>query len=189
MHRSADRFVTRQPGIESRHSFSYGPHYDPANISFGPLLAFNDERIAPGAGFPEHRHAAIEIATYVVSGQLAHGGPHPSVLRAGETAWLDAAGGVVHSEINASALEPLRFLQSWLVPGTGRVEPLLVPLADREEFPLPSNAFVHVFVVDGSGELPSGARLDAGDAVRCREVRSGSFTAGPDGALLHVWVL
>ena len=27
------------------HSFSYGAHYDPDNVGFGPLIAINTERI------------------------------------------------------------------------------------------------------------------------------------------------
>ena len=32
-----DRFSTREPGRQTRHSFSFGAHYDPERVSFGPL--------------------------------------------------------------------------------------------------------------------------------------------------------
>ena len=54
--RSGDRFVTSSDWLESRHSFSFGPHYDPANIGFGFLVAHNDEVVAPGKGFAAHPH-------------------------------------------------------------------------------------------------------------------------------------
>lgn len=115
VHRAADRFLTRQPRIETWHSFSFGAHYDPANIAHGPLLAFNDENLLPGAGFGRHAHAGVEIVTYVVSGALLHDGS--VTVGQGRAQRLDASRPLEHSEANASAEEPLRFLQSWLLPG------------------------------------------------------------------------
>ena len=57
--RGADRFVTRREGIELRHSFSFGEHYDATNVSFGLLLASNEMLLAPGAGFDPHEHRDI----------------------------------------------------------------------------------------------------------------------------------
>ena len=59
-------------GIESLHAFSFGPHYDPDNLRFGAVLACNEERLAPGAGFDEHPHSHTEIVTWVVEGELTH---------------------------------------------------------------------------------------------------------------------
>ena len=33
----AERFVTQVEGITTHHAFSFGLHYDPANIGFGTL--------------------------------------------------------------------------------------------------------------------------------------------------------
>ena len=33
LRRSADRAVTTSPGLLSRHSFSYGAHYDPGDVA------------------------------------------------------------------------------------------------------------------------------------------------------------
>ncbi|MPZ97672.1 MAG: pirin family protein, partial [Propionibacteriales bacterium] len=48
--RGGDRFVTRTDWLESRHAFSYGPHYDPTRTHFGLLLVSNDDVVVPGAG-------------------------------------------------------------------------------------------------------------------------------------------
>ena len=38
-------------GRVTRHSFSFGPHYDPANLGFGPLVCHNDDHLdQPGIG-------------------------------------------------------------------------------------------------------------------------------------------
>ena len=69
---AADRLESRADGIVSRHSFAFGPHYDPTNTRFGALVTHNDDVLAPGAGFPEHPHRDLEIVTWVVSGALHH---------------------------------------------------------------------------------------------------------------------
>jgi redox-sensitive bicupin YhaK (pirin superfamily) len=117
-HPSQDRFVTRAPGRETWHSFSFGAHYDPSNIGFGPLLAHNDDRVEPGAGYDEHVHRDVEIVTWVVSGALTHADDagHVHVVRAGEAQALSAGSGVVHSERVAPDHPATRFVQVWLQP-------------------------------------------------------------------------
>ena len=36
-------------GVQTWHSFSYGMHYDPDQIGFGPVMAINTEHVEPGA--------------------------------------------------------------------------------------------------------------------------------------------
>ncbi|WP_434098062.1 pirin family protein [Streptomyces sparsogenes] len=107
-------------GIETRHAFSFSGYYDPENVRFGSLVACNEERLAPGAGFAEHPHRDLEIVTWVVEGELTHedstGGR--TVVRPGELQRLSAGGGVRHSERNEGR-EPLTFLQMWLAPAPG----------------------------------------------------------------------
>ena len=43
-----DRFTTREPGRQTRHSFSFGSSYDPERVAFGPLVALNDDLLAAG---------------------------------------------------------------------------------------------------------------------------------------------
>lgn len=121
--RGDDRPVTRSPGITAWHSLSFGAHYDPANTSFGQLVALNDELLSPGAGYAEHEHRGVELVTYVVSGTLLHtdslGGRVE--LGAGAVQCLQAGSGVQHAERCTSDV-PVRFVQAWFV-GDGDAAP------------------------------------------------------------------
>lgn len=113
--RAEERFHTDDvnEGTETFHSFSYGQHYDPDRIGFGPIMAINEERLAPGARYDEHRHADVEIVTFVIDGSLEHRdstGVH-GIIQPGMLQRLSAGSGVTHTEANASATEPLHFLQ------------------------------------------------------------------------------
>lgn len=94
--RADERYHGGDPaaGITSFHAFSFGPHYDPDNLRFGAVIACNEERLAPGAGFDEHPHSHTEIVTWVVEGELTHrdSAGHESVVRPGDVQRLSAAG-------------------------------------------------------------------------------------------------
>jgi hypothetical protein len=47
---------------------------------------------------------------------------------------------------------------------------------------------VHVFVPVGSGDLEDTGMLNTGDAARLTDAGARTFTAGPEGAELLVWV-
>lgn len=115
---AGQRFHTRIGWLDSWHSFSFGEHYDPRRLGIDPLRVLNDDVVAPGQGFGAHPHRDMEIVSYVLSGALAHedSGGHRGVVRAGEAQFMRAGTGVVHAEMNASATEPVRFLQVWLRP-------------------------------------------------------------------------
>ncbi len=114
--RSAERFLTDADGVRTLHSFSYGAHYDPANVGFGALQAINEEQVAPGGGYDAHRHADVEIVTWVLDGALAHEDTtgHGGTVRPGTAQRLSAGSGAEHAERNASTREPLRFVQTML---------------------------------------------------------------------------
>ncbi len=114
--RSADRYVTETHDVTTRHSFSYGAHYDPDNIAFGPIIAINEESLLPGAGYDLHHHADVEIITWVLDGALAHEDTtgHRGIVQPGTAQRLSAGTGVQHAERNASHTEPLRFVQMML---------------------------------------------------------------------------
>jgi redox-sensitive bicupin YhaK (pirin superfamily) len=123
--RSAARGRVSAGWLDSRHTFSFGHYHDPQWMGFGPLRVINEDRVAPGGGFPPHRHANMEILSYVLAGALAHqddsGGG--GVLRPGELQWMSAGHGIEHSEFNASSDEPVHFLQIWIQPDRLNAQP------------------------------------------------------------------
>lgn len=210
--RAADRFVTRRPGIVSRHCFSFGEHYDAGNLGFGRLVALNDEVLAPGAGFPDHAHAGVDLVTWVVQGRLEHtdsagrvGLTGPGVVQV-----LATGAGVTHGERNAG-VGVCRFVQSWLTadddarPGYAQIDvssalrgELVSPVLDRggsrmyagrlpagAAAELPDEDLLHVFVVRGSLSF-HGAELDQGDSVRL-SIPACGVESGSRGAELLVW--
>ncbi len=119
--RGADRALTTASGIETRHAFSFGAHHEPGNTHHGLLLAHNEDRIAPGAGYETHTHRDTEIVTWVLAGSLAHtdSAGHVGVLRPGTVGRMSAGRGVEHSERHAETdrdAPELHLLQCWLVP-------------------------------------------------------------------------
>src|SRR4051794_28180435 len=122
--RGTARPLTRTPGYFTRHSFSFGAHYDPENVGFGALVCHDDHHLASGTGFDEHPHRDLDIVTWVLSGSLHHSDSegHTGVVRPGEVQVLSAGSGVTHSEV-AGPDGPTRFVQAWLTPDALGVEP------------------------------------------------------------------
>jgi redox-sensitive bicupin YhaK (pirin superfamily) len=123
--RSDQRFRTHNSWLDSRHSFSFGAHYDPANTHYGLLLVCNDDTVAPGAGFAPHSHRDLEIVTWVLDGVLAHtdSAGHTGTLRPGLVQRMSAGSGVEHAETNALPDRPVRFVQMWVAPDVHGTEP------------------------------------------------------------------
>jgi len=183
--RAADRFVTRTPWLESRHSFSFGPHYDSANTGFGALVASNDDVVAPGGGFDTHLHRDMEIVTWVLAGALAHedDAGNAGVLLPGEVQRTSAGTGIRHSERNASEVEPVRFVQMWVLPETRGGEPsyaqAVVPVGE-ELTVVASGLPAHA----SDGAVSLGARA----ALLVARPRGGAVVPLPAGPRVHVYV-
>ena len=123
--RAADRTVTKTSWLNSRHSFSFGDRYDPGNTHHGVLLVNNDDVVQPATGFDTHSHRDMEIVTWVLDGALAHrdSAGNSGVVYPGLAQRMSAGTGILHSEKNDSATEPVRFVQMWVLPDVSGIAP------------------------------------------------------------------
>jgi quercetin 2,3-dioxygenase len=185
--RAADRAVTTTPWLTSRHSFSFGDHYDPDNTHCGVLLVSNDDIVAPSSGFDAHPHRDMEIVTWVLDGSLEHrdSAGNSGVVYPGLAQRMSAGTGILHSEKNASDRDPVRFVQMWVRPdelgiapgyqqheiGTDRLDGQLATIASG----IPGHDAA-ITIHNRSAAL-HGARLGPGDGV--------SLPAAP---YVHVYV-
>lgn len=176
VHRATQRFQTDQPGITTWHSFSSGSHYDPDNVGFGPVIACDEHLVQPGAGFAQHRHARVDLVSWVVEGTLRH--------EDGAGRVRDVVPGVAQHQLTGTGIEhvernpgvgPLRFVQLWLLgeatpPAYAVGEPPLTLARGtfdvlRGPATVPAAPFVHLVVAAGSFRA-GGQALAAGDSLR-----------------------
>jgi hypothetical protein len=118
--------------LDSKHSFSFGSHYDPSNTHHGLLLVNNDDTVAPGTGFETHPHRDMEIVTWVLRGSLVHQDSEGNngILYPGLAQRMSAGSGILHSEKNdtrpltgVGTDEPVHFVQMWVLPDQAGVTP------------------------------------------------------------------
>jgi hypothetical protein len=190
------RGVAEHGWLSSRHSFSFADYYDPAHRGFSVLRVINEDRVAPAAGFGTHGHRDMEILSYVLEGALEHADSmgNRRVLSAGELQLMSAGTGVRHSEFNHSAVEPVHFLQIWLLPsargGAPRYQEARFPEPSAEE-PLRvvvspdgrgGSLVVKQDVCVLAGRLTGGARfehrLDPGRAAWVQVARGRAHVSG-----------
>jgi redox-sensitive bicupin YhaK (pirin superfamily) len=160
--------------LDTHHTFSFGEYFDPEQEQFHALRVLNEDRVQPGKGFGTHGHRDMEILTWVLSGALEHRDSLGTrgIIRPGEAQVMSAGTGIRHSEFNASATEPVHFLQIWLLPERQG----LAPRYDQVAFP-EADLRNHLRIIaspDGAGGSVKlfqdvkvfAARLDAGQEVQ-----------------------
>lgn len=110
--------------LKSSFHFSFAEYYNKNNIHYGALRVMNDDLIAPYTGFETHPHKDMEIFTYVLNGELTHKDNmgNKETLARGDVQYMSAGTGVMHSEKNEGN-EPLRIIQTWIIPDANNYTP------------------------------------------------------------------
>ena len=168
----------------SYHTFSFDEYFDSNRINFGALRVLNDDKVAPGEGFQTHPHKNMEIISIPLKGHLQHGDSKKNsrIITVGEIQTMSAGTGIFHSEVNASPVEPVEFLQIWIIPNVEGTKPEyhnydIRPLLKRNEL---------ATFISPSGNTPahllqdawfSMGTLDAGQSVtyRMHKPRTGVY--------------
>ena len=194
--RAEERFKTRLGWLDSKHSFSFSRHYDPANTHHGLLLVNNDDIVNPGTGFETHPHQDMEIVTWVLQGSLVHQDSegHTGVIYPGLAQRMSAGTGILHSEKNDSwrlsgeaHTDPVHFVQMWVVPDESRITPGYEQLEIDHE--LLSGRLVPVASGMPGHEGAAAIRIkNRYAALHASRLQPGQSVQLPEGPFLHLFV-
>jgi quercetin 2,3-dioxygenase len=197
--RADERDRTKISWLDSKHSFSFGPHYDPANTHHGLLLVSNDDIVDPGAGFETHPHRDMEIVTWVLRGSLVHQDStgHTGVIYPGLAQRMSAGTGILHSEKNDSwrlsgdsdavHSNPVRFIQMWVVPDAASKVPGYEQLELGDEV-LRNRLGI---VASGRDQHADDAAIRIGNrdaALLASRLDAGASVSLPDAPYVHLFV-
>ena len=192
--RAQDRFATRLSWLDSKHSFSFGRHYDGGNTAHGLLLVNNDDVVRAGAGFEPHPHRDMEIVTWVLQGSLVHQDStgHHGVIYPGLAQRMSAGSGILHSEKNdawrldgARHDDPVHFVQMWVVPDGSSRTP------GYEQLEVSPEALASGLVPVASGRARHEAAIRIGNrdaALHAARLAPGQSVSLADAPWLHLFV-
>jgi len=195
--RADERFKTRISWLDSRHSFSFASHRDPANTHHGLLLVNNDDVVVAGRGFETHPHRDMEIVTWVLQGSLVHQDSEGNrgVIYPGLAQRMSAGTGILHSEKNdawrvdgrAEHDEPVRFIQMWVVPDENGIRPGYEQLEITDELLRGGLVTVASGMPDHAGASAIRIR-NRYAALHAGRLRPGDAVTVPDAPFVHVFV-
>jgi quercetin 2,3-dioxygenase len=205
--KSDDRGTGKLEWLDARLTFSFGAYNDPEQMGFSDLRLLNDDRVKGGGGFASHEHKDTEVFSYVLSGALEHkdSAGEGSVVQRGDVIMMSTGNGITHSEFNHSPIDPVHFLQVWVVPERkgvtpryqqkhfsdrekrGRLIPILAPEGESADGAMPwyADARVYAGLLDGqeTAELDLGSdRYGYVHVIRGRVSLNGTPLAAGDGA-------
>ena len=194
--RAEQRFTSNFGWLDSKHSFSFGQHFDRRNTHHGLLLVNNDDIVDAGTGFETHPHQDMEIVTWVLGGSLVHQDStgHNGVIYPGLAQRMSAGRGILHSEKNDSwrlggeaHRDPVHFVQMWVVPDEANITPGYEQLEIGDELltgglvPVASGMDKH----DGASAIRIRNRYAALHAAR---LQPGQTVELPEAPYLHLFV-
>jgi redox-sensitive bicupin YhaK (pirin superfamily) len=195
--RATDRFTTRIGWLDSKHSFSFGHHYDRGNTHHGLLLVNNDDLVQPGTGFETHPHRDMEIVTWVMQGSLVHQDStgHSGVIYPGLAQRMSAGTGILHSEKNdawrlrggAAHSDPVHFVQMWVVPDRERLTPGYQQLEIEAEL-LAGGLLPVASGMDRHADATAIRINNRHAALHAARLQPGQSVQLPDAPFLHLFV-
>lgn len=149
-HLAETRGVANHGWLQSKHTFSFAEYFNPERMGFGALRVINDDLVAGGMGFGTHPHRDMEIVSIPLEGVLQHKDSEGNAyqIKKGEVQLMSAGTGIAHSEYNASASDPVKFLQIWVLPKKLGIKPRY----EQKAFELISSGFKLVLSPDGREE-------------------------------------